>query len=76
MRPTEIFHRLNGVQVNVVCNEYVYSFPPEAGSVISIKYDGYDGNGKLHLNHLYPVYLRVRLDADWEKLKEQYNKTL
>jgi hypothetical protein len=49
--------------------------PPKSGEIITVKCDGYDANGKLHLNHLNPVYLRVREDVTWDELKKKEQST-
>lgn len=49
--------------------------PPKPGEIITVKCDGYDSNGKLHLNHLNPVYLRVRGEVTWEELKRQHESS-
>jgi ATP-dependent DNA ligase len=68
--------RLNGLEVTVACKKQDYDNPPPIGSVITVKYDGTTANGKIQLNHGFPMYMRIRPDVAWEELKREHVKDL
>ena len=62
------------MEVTIACKKQDIDNPPPIGSVITIKYDGTTAQGKLHLNHGFPTYMRLRPDVVWQELKNEIKK--
>ncbi len=54
--------RSNGKEVIVGCFQQIIKNPPEIGSVITVKHNGYYQTGTLQ----HPFYWRQRKDIQWE----------
>eukprot|EP01124_Arcella_intermedia_P021462 TRINITY_DN3009_c0_g2_i3.p1 TRINITY_DN3009_c0_g2~~TRINITY_DN3009_c0_g2_i3.p1 ORF type:complete len:155 (-),score=33.35 TRINITY_DN3009_c0_g2_i3:104-568(-) len=55
----------NGIQITVKCSGWDYSFPPEPGTVLTVKYNGlFSSSQKMK----HPFLLRVRNDLNWNQM--------
>ena len=61
---------MDGQEIIVKCNEAIYAQPIETGTVLTIKYDAIDKNGKFVYNHNFPFYMRKRDDMTWDQITE------